>query len=356
MSLTYVPMMSALFLSRKTFHKENFSDRIINVLKRWYRPVLDFSLRWKKIVILSMVALFVFSLSVFNRLGGEFIPTLEEGDLTVEISMVQGTSLTQVIETFGMAEKILKDKFPEVKQAVTRIGSAEIPTDPMPIERGDMMLSMKPKEDWTTANSREEMMEAMEEALEAIPGIRVELTQPMQMRFNELITGIRQDVAIKIYGEDLEVLTSHAGKLAGLIKNVKGVSEPFVEKVTGLPQIQVQYNRDRIAVYGLSISDVNTVLRTAFAGNVAGVVFEGDKRFDMVVRLKSDLRNDLSNLENLFVTLPSGNHIPLNQLAEISYKTAPAQISHEDGQRRIYVGFNVRGRDVESTVEEIHKI
>lgn len=356
LSLTYVPMMSALFLSRKTFHKENFSDRIINVLKRWYRPVLDFSLRWKKIVILSMVALFVFSLSVFNRLGGEFIPTLEEGDLTVEISMVQGTSLTQVIETFGMAEKILKDKFPEVKQAVTRIGSAEIPTDPMPIERGDMMLSMKPKEDWTTAHSREEMMEAMEEALEAIPGIRVELTQPMQMRFNELITGIRQDVAIKIYGEDLEVLTSHAGKLAGLIKNVKGVSEPFVEKVTGLPQIQVQYNRDRIAVYGLSISDVNTVLRTAFAGNVAGVVFEGDKRFDMVVRLKSDLRNDLSNLENLFVTLPSGNHIPLNQLAEISYKTAPAQISHEDGQRRIYVGFNVRGRDVESTVEEIHKI
>lgn len=356
LSLTYVPMVSALFLSKKTFHKENFSDRIINTLKRWYRPVLDFSLRWKKTVILSMIALFIVSLGVFNRLGGEFIPTLEEGDLTVEISMIQGTSLTQVIETFGMAEKILKDKFPEVKQAVTRIGSAEIPTDPMPIERGDMMLSMMPKEEWTTADSREEMMEAMEEALEVIPGINVELTQPMQMRFNELITGIRQDVAIKIYGEDLEVLSAQAEKVAGYIKNVEGVSEPFVEKVTGLPQIQVEYNRDKIAAYGLTISDVNTLLRTAFAGNVAGVVFEGDRRFDMVVRLKNDLRSDLANLENLFVMLPSGNRIPLNQVAEISYKTAPAQISHEDGQRRIYVGFNVRGRDVESTVEEIQQI
>ena len=356
LSLTYVPMMSALFLSKKTFHKENFSDRIINALKRGYRPVLDFTLRWKKSVVLAMVVLFIVSLGVFNRLGGEFIPTLEEGDLTVEIRMVQGTSLTQVIETFGMAEKILKDKFPEIKQAVTRIGSAEIPTDPMPIERGDMMLSMIPKAEWKTAGSREEMMEAMEEALEAIPGINVEITQPMQMRFNELITGIRQDVAIKIYGEDLEVLTAQAGKVAKSIKNVEGVNEPFVEKVTGLPQIQVVYNRDQIAAYGLTISDVNTVLRTAFAGNVAGVVFEGDKRFDMVVRLKNDLRNDLTNLENLFVTLPSGNRIPLNQVAEISYKTAPAQISHEDGQRRIYVGFNVRGRDVESTVEEIQQL
>ena len=356
LSLTYVPMMSALFLSKKTFHKDNFSDHIINALKRWYRPVLDFSLRWKKTVVISMIALFIISLGIFNRLGGEFVPTLEEGDLTVEISMAQGTSLTQVIETFGIAEKILKDNFPEVKQAVTRIGSAEIPTDPMPIERGDMMLSMIPKEEWKTAKSREEMMEAMEEALEIIPGINVELTQPMQMRFNELITGIRQDVAIKIYGEDLEVLTAQAEKVSGYIKNVEGVSEPFVEKVTGLPQIQVEYNRDKIASYGLTITDVNTVLRTAFAGNVAGVVFEGDRRFDMVVRLREDLRNDLTNLENLFVSLPSGNRIPLNQVAEISYKTAPAQISHEDGQRRIYVGFNVRSRDVESTVEEIQQI
>ena len=324
LSLTYIPMMSALFLSKKTQHKENFSDRMMNAIKHGYEPILDFTLRWKKSFIFAMVVLFAASLVLFNRMGGEFIPTLEEGDLTVEISMAQGTSLTQVVETFGKAEKILKDKFPEVKQAVTRIGSAEIPTDPMPIERGDMMLSMLPKSEWTSAENREEMMEAMEEALEVIPGLHIEITQPMQMRFNELITGIRQDVAIKVFGTDLDVLSAKANEIAKYIEKVEGVGEPFIEKVTGLPQIQVEYNREQLARYGLSISDVNMVLRTAFAGNVAGVVFEQDRRFDMVVRLQKDLRQDVESIRNLFVTLPSGNRIPLNQVADISYKTAPA--------------------------------
>ena len=356
LSLTYVPMMSALFLSKKATHKRNISDKIIDFLQQLYTPLLNWALHWKKTIVAAMVVLFAGSLILFNSLGGEFIPTLEEGDLSVEISMAQGTSLTQVVETFGKAEKILKDKFPEIKQAVTRIGSSEIPTDPMPIERADMMLSMKPKEEWTSAHTREEMMEKMEEALSILPGVNFEITQPMQMRFNELITGIKQDVAIKIYGEDLEILNAQANKIAGLIKNVKGVSEPFVEKISGLPQIQVEYNRDKIAQYGLNISDVNMVLKTAFAGNVAGVVFEGDKRFDMVVRLQKDLRKDFSNIENLYVPLPSGNKVPINQVANISFKTAPAQISHEDGQRRTFVGFNVHGRDVESTVEEIQPI
>ncbi|MDR0833958.1 MAG: efflux RND transporter permease subunit [Candidatus Symbiothrix sp.] len=361
LSLTYVPMMSTLVLksgrsSKPVRFRFNFSDKLMNFLKRKYAPILDFTLRWKKSVILAMVVLFVGALAVFNRLGGEFIPTLEEGDLTVEISMAQGTSLTQVIETFGMAEKILKDKFPEVKQAVTRIGSAEIPSDPMPIERGDMMLSMVPKEKWKTAKTRDEMVEKMEEALSVIPGIHYEITQPMEMRFNELITGIRQDVAIKIYGEDLDVLAAQAQKVANYVKNVEGVNEPFIEKVSGLPQIQVEYNREQIARYGLTISEVNRVLRTAFAGSVAGVVFEGDRRFDMVVRLQKELRHDLASVENLYVTLSSGNRVPLHQVANISYKTAPAQIGHEDGQRRIYVGFNVRGRDIESTVHEIEQI
>jgi cobalt-zinc-cadmium resistance protein CzcA len=294
LSLTYVPMMSALFLSKKTTHKKNISDRIIGFCQKLYEPILSWALRWKKTVVFTMAVLFTGSIILFNSLGGEFIPTLEEGDLTVEIRMEQGTSLTQVVETFSKAEKILKDKFPEIRQAVTRIGSAEIPTDPMPIERGDMMLSMKPKEEWTSANTREAMMEKMEEALSILPGVSFEITQPMQMRFNELITGIKQDVAIKIYGSDLEILNAQANKVAELIKNVKGVSEPFVEKVGGLPQIQVVYNRDKIAQYGLTISDVNMVLKTAFAGNVAGVVFEGDKRFDMVVRLQKDLRKDFS--------------------------------------------------------------
>ena len=356
LSLTYVPMMSALFLSKNTKHKKNISDRIIAFCQKLYTPILNWALRWKKTIVFAMVILFTGSIVLFNTLGGEFIPTLEEGDLTVEIRMEQGTSLTQVVETFSKAEKILKDKFPEIRQAVTRIGSAEIPTDPMPIERGDMMLSMKPKEEWTSANTREAMMEKMEEALSILPGVNVEITQPMQMRFNELITGIKQDVAIKIYGSDLEILSAQANKVAGLIKNVKGVSEPFVEKVSGLPQIQVEYNRDKIAQYGLTISDVNMVLKTAFAGNVAGVVFEGDKRFDMVLRLQKDLRKDFSNIENLYVPLPSGNKVPINQVANISFQTAPAQISHEDGQRRTFVGFNVHGRDVESTVEEIQPI
>ena len=356
LSLTYVPVMSSIFLSKKTSHRKNISDRIINFLQRTYKPMLQFVLKFKIQTLVVAVGLFVISIILFNRMGGEFLPTLEEGDLTVEISMMQGTSLSQVVQTFGAAEKIIKEKFPEAKQVVTRIGSAEIPTDPMPLERGDMMVAMKPKEQWTSATTREEMMEKMEDALKVIPGINVEITQPMQMRFNELMTGIRQDVAIKIFGDDLDILTQQADKIAKLISNVKGVETPYVEKVTGLPQITVEYNRDKMAQYGLSISDVNMILKTAFAGNVAGVVFEGEKRFDMVVRLQHDLRENISNIENLFVPLPSGNRVPLNQVADIQFKDAPAQISREDGKRRIYVGFNVRGRDVESTVKEIQQL
>jgi cobalt-zinc-cadmium resistance protein CzcA len=356
LSLTYVPMMSALLLSKNTAHKKNISDRITTFLHRLYKPALQFVLRFKIAVVVLVLIVFGSSIAVFNRLGGEFIPTLEEGDLTVEIAMMQGASLSQVVETFGKAEKILKEKFPEIKQVVTRIGSAEIPTDPMPLERGDMMVAMQPKEKWSSARTKEGMIEAMEKALSVIPGIRVEITQPMQMRFNELMTGIRQDVAIKIYGDDLDILTGEAERVVRLITKVKGVSEAFVEKVSGLPQITVEYNRDKMAQYGLSISDVNTILRTAFAGNVAGVVFEGEKRFDMVVRLQRGLRENIVNIENLYIPLPSGNRVPLNQIAAISFKDAPAQISREEGKRRIYVGFNVRGRDVQSTVTEIRQL
>jgi len=356
LSLTYVPMISALFLSKSTEHKRNFSDRIMDYLRAVYKPALEWVLRFRKPVVVAALLLFAGTIWIFSRMGGEFLPQLEEGDLTVEISMSQGTSLSQVVETFGKAEKILKDKFPEVKQVVTRIGSAEIPTDPMPMERGDMMVAMLPKEEWTSAHSKEEMSEKMEEALSVLPGVNVELTQPMQMRFNELMTGVRQDVAIKIYGEDLDVLSRQAAVVAKLIAPVEGVSEPFVEQVTGLPQVVVEYDRDKIAQYGLTIADINTILKTAFAGNVAGVVFEGEKRFDMVVRLQRDLRENISSIENLYIPLPSGNKVPLNQVAKVELKEAPAQISREDGKRRIYVGFNVKGRDVERTVAEISKI
>ncbi len=357
LSLTYVPMASALFLSKNTEHKRNISDRIMDFFQRLYTPVLDFVLRFKIQTVAAVLGVFLFSLWAFNRMGGEFIPTLEEGDLTVEISMMQGTSLSQVVETFGKAEKILMEKFPEVKQAVTRIGSAEIPTDPMPIERGDLMLAMIPMEEWREeVCDREEMQEAMEEALSVLPGVNVELTQPMQMRFNELISGIRQDVAVKIYGDDLDILVQKANEVAKLIAPVEGVNEPIIEKVNGLPQILVEYDRDKIAQYGLNISDVNMILKTAFAGNVAGVVFEGEKRFDMVIRLKREFREDVSNIQNLYIPLPSGNRIPLNQVAKVQFKESPAQVSRENGKRRIFVGFNVRGRDVESIVEEIESI
>ncbi|MES2112657.1 MAG: CusA/CzcA family heavy metal efflux RND transporter [Bacteroidota bacterium] len=355
LSLTYVPMASALFLSRKTEHKPNVSDHIIGFCQRIYRKALIGVLRFKKLTIIVAFALFAIAIWAFSRMGGEFIPTLEEGDLTVEISMMQGTSLSEVVKTFSKAERLLLSRFPEIKQAVTRIGSSEIPTDPMPMERGDMMLAMKPKAEWKTTKTREEMMIKMEEALAELPGVHASISQPMQMRFNELMTGIRQDVAIKIYGDDLDELAKQADKIATAIRNVKGVSDPFVEKVSGLPQIQVNYNRDKMAQYGLNISDVNMILKTAFAGSVSGVVFEGEKRFNIAVRLNRDLRENISSVQNLLIPLPSGNKVPLDQVADISFKDAPAQISREEGKRRIYVGFNVTERDVQSTVTEIQQ-
>lgn len=356
LSLTYVPMASALFLSKKTTHKRNISDKLMDKISGFYHPILEKSLNWSKTIILSMVLLFGVSLFIFSRMGGEFIPNLEEGDFAAEVSMAQGASLSQMVASSTMAEKILKERFPEVKQAVTRIGSSEIPTDPMPIERADMLISLIPKREWTSANNKEDLMELMEEAITSIPGLNAEMTQPIQMRTNELITGIKQDVAIKIYGNDLDVLSASANQVAALIKNVKGVSDPFVEKVTGLPQIQVKYNREQMAKYGISMKSANMVLRTAFAGNEAGFVFEGDRRFDLVLRMDTEMRNELSSLENLYVPTAMGGSVPMAQIARITYEDAPAQVTHEDGQRRIYVGFNVRGRDIQSTVEEIQKI
>ncbi|QKJ32814.1 CusA/CzcA family heavy metal efflux RND transporter [Mucilaginibacter mali] len=355
LSLTYVPMASALFLSRKTTHKPNISDHIIGFCQLVYHKALVGVLRFKVLTVAIVFAIFAIAIWAFSRMGGEFIPTLEEGDLTVEISMMQGTSLSEAVKSFSKAERLLRANFPEIKQAVTRIGSSEIPTDPMPMERGDMMLAMKLKSEWKTAKTRGEMTAKMEAVLSGLPGIHASISQPMQMRFNELMTGIRQDVAIKIYGDDLDELAAQADKIAASIRSVKGVADPFVEKVSGLPQIQVNYNRDKMAQYGLNISDVNTILKTAFAGSVAGVVFEGEKRFNMVVRLNRGLRENISSVQNLLIPLASGNKVPLNQVADIDFREAPSQISREDGKRRIYVGFNVNGRDVQSTVTEIQQ-
>lgn len=355
LSLTYVPMASSLMLSRKVHTRKTFSDRVIEKLQAWYRPVLDWVLARNKDVITGAVALFCVSIVGFKYLGGEFIPSLEEGDFAVEMSMSQGTSLSQMVESCTKAEKLLKKEYPEIKQVVSRIGSAEIPTDPMPVERADIMIALKPKAEWTSAKTTPELMEKMEETLSAIPGLEAEISQPIQMRNNELLTGIKQDVAIKIFGDDLDVLTQQAGKVKRMIEDVPGVSGIFVEEVAGLPQIQVKYNHEKMAAYGVSVDDISEILETTFAGAVAGSLYEGDKKFDIVLRMDPSQRN-VETLEQLSIPLKDGTNIPLSQVADIDYSPAPAQVSHEDGARRIYVGFNVKGRDVQSTVEDIQEI
>ena len=355
LSLTYVPMASSLMLSRKVHTRKTFSDRVIEKLQAWYRPVLVWVLARNKDVITGAVALFCVSIVGFKYLGGEFIPSLEEGDFAVEMSMSQGTSLSQMVESCTKAEKLLKKEYPEIKQVVSRIGSAEIPTDPMPVERADIMIALKPKAEWISAKTTPELMEKMEETLSAIPGLEAEISQPIQMRNNELLTGIKQDVAIKIFGDDLDVLTQQAGKVKKMIENVPGVSGIFVEEVAGLPQIQVKYNHEKMAAYGVSVDDISEILETTFAGAVAGSLYEGDKKFDIVLRMDPSQRN-VESLEQLSIPLKDGTDIPLSQVADIDYSPAPAQVSHEDGARRIYVGFNVKGRDVQTTVEDIQEI
>lgn len=355
LSLTYVPMASSVFLSKNTRRKENFSDMIVKKLQGWYRPALCWVLRQNKNVITGAIALFCMSLVAFRFLGGEFIPSLEEGDFAVEMSMSQGTSLSQMVESCTKAEKLLKAQYPEVKQVVSRIGSAEIPTDPMPVERADIMVSLKPKAEWTSAETTEELMEKMEETLSMIPGLEAEISQPIQMRNNELLTGIKQDVAIKIFGDDLNTLTQEAEKVAKIISKVQGVSGISVEQVSGLPQIQIRYNHERMAEYGISVDDISQVLESSFAGTVAGAVFEGEKKFDIVLRLDKELRN-AESLSSLAIPVEGKTSIPLSQVAEIVYEPAPAQVSHEDGARRTYVGFNVKGRDVQSVINEIQTL
>lgn len=362
LSLTYVPMASSLFLSRKVHTEATFSDRMISRLQTWYRPVLEWVLRRRKDVITAAVTLCCVSVVGLKFLGGEFIPSLDEGDFAVEMSMAQGTSLSQMVETCTKAEKLLKSEYPEVKQVVSRIGSAEIPTDPMPVERADIMVALKPKAEWTSATTTSDLMEKMEATLKNIPGMEAEFSQPIQMRNNELLTGIKQDVAIKIFGDDLNTLIQQAEKVGKMISNVRGVSGVMVEQVAGLPQIQVRCNHERMAEYGVSVDDVNQVLETAFAGGTAGVVFEGERKFDIMLRLDKDVRT-IEALQTLAIPVSAGQQegpaavtVPLNQLADIVYETAPAQVSHEDGARRIYVGFNVKGRDVQSTVDEIQHL
>ncbi|WP_343031334.1 CusA/CzcA family heavy metal efflux RND transporter [Xanthovirga aplysinae] len=355
LSLTYVPMMSALLLNKKINHKRNISDLIMEKLQKLYTPVIKGALKHPFKVVGSAVGLFLLSLLVFNQLGGVFIPNLDEGDFAVETRVLTGSSISETVNASDKAAKVLLKEFPdEVLEVVGKIGSSEIPTDPMPIEACDLIIRLSDKDQWTKAKTKNELAEKMQAALEQYtPGTSYGFQQPIQMRFNELMTGARQDVVIKIYGEDLDKLTDYAQQLGKLAQTVEGAQDLYIEEVSGLTQIIVDFKRDQIAHFGLSIEEVNRALSTAFAGESAGLVYEGERRFDLVVRLQEDQRQNLKDIENIYITNSEGQQIPLRQLAEVSFKVAPNQIQRDDTKRRIMVGFNVRGRDVKSVVNEI---
>jgi cobalt-zinc-cadmium resistance protein CzcA len=355
LSLTYVPMMSALALSRKTAHKSGFSDRILGKLALRYQGMVEWSLGAKTVILGASVALLVGTVLLFRSLGGEFIPTLEEGDFAVETRVLPGSSITYTAEKAQQAAGILLKNFPEVKEVVAKVGSSEIPTDPMPTEACDLIIVLKDKGEWTSAGSREELVEKMSAQLTRIPGVTFGFQQPIQMRFNELISGAKQDVVIKIFGEDLQQLDDYAGQVGELIKGLPGATDLYVERATGQAQIVAQLDRDKLAQYGLSVKEVNRTIQTAFAGQVAGQVFEQERRFDLVVRLQENYRQDIRNLRQLFVATPDGRQIPLEQVAKVELISGPSQIQRDDAKRRITVGFNVRGRDVESLVKQVQQ-
>jgi len=355
LSLTYVPMMSALMLSKKVNHKPNLSDRIMYKIERFYQNTLAKILRIPKMVLSIVFSLFVVAILILTSLGGEFIPALEEGDFAVETRVLTGSNLQVSIASTQKAAHILINQFPEVQKVVTKIGSGEVPTDPMPIDAADLMIILKDKSEWTSAKTFNELSEKMNAALLEVPGVTYSFQFPVQMRFNELMTGAKQDVVCKIFGENLDTLAFYADKLGQVVTTVSGSQNLFIEPVTGLPQIIIEYNRANIAQYNLNISDINRVVNTAFAGQATGLVYEGEKRFDLVVRLQNNQRKDIEDVKNLLIPTPQGTQIPLYQLATVEIKDGPNQIQREDTKRRIVVGFNVRGRDVQSIVNELQK-
>ncbi len=354
LSITYVPMVSSVFLSKKTKHQKNISDRIIQFLHWLYKPSIKFALANRTLVVGSSVVVLVISSFVFLQLGGEFIPTLDEGDFAVETRLLTGSSLSQMIETTQKSSRILLDNFPEVKEVIGKIGTSEIPTDPMPIEASDLIIVLKDKDEWTSARSRDELADKMSKKLEEeMPGVLYGFQQPIQMRFNELMTGARQDVVIKIYGEDLALLASYAAQIGKIARQVEGAQDVYIEPIGGLPQYVVKFDRNKLAQFGLSVDEVNRVLRAGFSGDVAGMVYEKEKRFELVIRLDEKKRQGIEDIKGLYVTTSLGRQIPLEQLATIELNSGLNQIQRDDAKRRIAVGFNIRGRDVQSIVKEM---
>jgi len=353
LSLTYVPMMSDLILKRDMSEKETIADKIINFIKRLYLPSLKFALKRKVLVIATAVIALVFSIILFLRLGGEFIPKLDEGDIAYQIARVPGISLTESKRIGTICEQILIKKFPEVKTVVTKTGAAEIATDPMGVEFSDVIVMLKPKDEWTSADTKEELVEKMQKELSIVPGIGLSFTQPIELRFNELMSGAKGDIAVKIFGEDLSELSKVGNDAAKIISEVQGAEDVSVQQLEGLPQLQIKIRRDKIARYGINISDVNEIIETGLAGKTAGAVFEGDKKFDLVIKYKQTDRKDVQDIKNILVNSSNGSKIPMSELADINIEEGPAEITRDNGKRRIIAQCNVRGRDIESFVKEL---
>ena len=353
LSVTYVPMMCSLILKRDFKEKETIADKIMTMLKKIYLPSLEFALR-NKILTVSVALIFlIISLITFTRLGGEFIPKLDEGDIAYQIVRLPGISLTESINIGTQIEKILKEKFPEVKTVVTKTGAPELATDPMGPEFSDVIVILNPKDEWTSAGSKEELIEKIQKELSIVPGVGLSFTQPIELRFNELIAGARGDIAVKIFGDDLSILSDEGNKVASIMGTVQGAEDISVQQVEGLPQLQIKIQREKISRYGINIENVNNVIETALAGKTSGVVFEGDKKFDIVIKYDPEFRTNIDAIRSILVASSDNLMIPLSELAEIDVKEGPAEITRDNGKRRIVIQGNVRGRDVESFVIEL---
>ena len=352
LGLTYVPVVSSLFLKATDPEKKNITSRLLDLIYSFYQPTLEWALDHKKTVLGLAVGVLVFAFGIFSRMGAEFIPTLDEGDFVIQPVLKTGTTLSNTIEMTTEIEKILLG-FPEVDQVVSRIGAAEIPTDPMSMEESDIIVTLKPPKEWQTVSTKDELADAFKEALSVIPGLEFEFTQPIEMRFNELITGVRADLAIKLFGEDLEILNQKAREIEAAIQGVEGAADIIVEKTAGLPQMKIRYDREKIAKYGVNISTLNDIITMGFAGMKTGVVFEGEKQFDLVVRFDKDYRLNLDNIRLASVGLPDGSSLPLSEFAEIYMDRGPAKISRDASKRRVVIGVNVRNRDLQSVVDDI---
>ncbi len=352
--LTYIPMMTATFLQPPKNDKKTWGDRFIGFVENIYRPTIALALRHSKPVIFVALLLLLGGTWMFSRMGAEFMPQLDEGDFAFQAFLKPGTSLTEVKNASTKIEKIVLENFPdEVASIQSRIGVADLPMDPMPMDIADIFVILKPKEEWTKAKTKKELVAKVKKELSVLPGINYEFTQPIEMRFNELLTGVREDIAIKLYGDDLNILADKAAEIAKIVRGIRGVAGVKAEATRGLPQISIRYDRQKMGRYGLDVETVNHLVETAFSGGVAGKIYEGERMFDLVVRLDETHRNDIDNIRNLYVGLENGTQIPLREIAEINFSPGPMQISRDNTNRRTYVGINVEDRDIKSLVDEI---